>query len=565
MAKKKTAKKPRSAPAEDKPSRSAASRTRTAKRRGWKRLLCLLPGYDPYKNAEAFYFDEDAAQLALDFFTECLTHAKGELAGQPVVLEPWEQSIIANAFGWKRRSDGTRRYRKVFVFVPRKNGKTTLVAGIVLLGLFVDGEPGAEVYSAAAEKDQAKICFDIAKSMTMGDKDLCARAEIYLNSIVLKGTNSFYKPLSADAHTKHGYNAHFVVIDELHAQPNRNLVDVLETSVGSRRQPMIIYITTSDYERESICNEVHGYACKVRDGLIDDPHFLPAIYEASRDDDWTSEATWKKANPNYGVSLKPEYMRAECEKAKNTPSYENTFKRLMLNIRTEQARRWLQMDKWDACPSQIDLESLRGRPCYGGLDLANISDIASFALAFPEEVGYTIVVYNWAPEDTAEEREMKQGVPYLTWGKQGFIELTPGNSIDYRYIRKRINEISKIYNLIEIAYDPWNATHIATELGEEDGFKMIQFRQGFQSMNEPSKEMERLVMTGILNHGGNPVLRWQASNVSAKSDPAGNIKPDKESSSDKIDGIVASIMAIGRAMVTPDQVSVYSTRGIEFI
>ncbi|KKL20610.1 hypothetical protein LCGC14_2453730, partial [marine sediment metagenome] len=348
------------------------------------KIIRLIPGYDPVSTAGECTFDEKAAQHVIDFFTECLTHVKGDMKGQPFILQPWEQAIVANLFGWKQ-PDGARRYREAFIFIPRKNGKTTLTAGIVLYTLFCDGEPGAEIYSAAKDREQAALLYEQAKGMVLQEPELSSRSTLYATykSIVIASEGSSYKAISAEASTKYGYNTHLAIIDELHAQHNRELVDVLMTSTGARRQPLIIHITTSDYERESICNEKHLQASKVRDGITKDPSFLPVIYEATIDDDWADPKVWAKANPNLDVSLPTKYLERECQHAKEVPAYENTFKRLHLNIRTEQATRWISMESWDACDEKIDLADLVGRDCYAGLDLASKIDVASFVLLFP--------------------------------------------------------------------------------------------------------------------------------------------------------------------------------------
>ena len=537
------------------------AKTKAAKTRADSSLddvIRLIPGYDPIETAEDCWFDEESAQLALDFFPSILTHVKGKLAGKPLVLEPWEQAIIANAFGWKR-PDGTRRYREVFVYVPRKNGKTCLAAGIILLVMFTDGEAGAEIYSAAADRDQATLVFAQAQGMVLNEPELEGRCQIYKGAKSIVFENSSYKAISAEANTKHGYNTHLAVIDELHAQPNRDLVDVLETSTASRTQPMIVHITTADFNRESICNEKLGYAEKVRDNGGDplkeghDSSFLPVIYGASIEDDWQSPEVWAKANPNLGVSFQVDYLERMCKKAIEQPSFENTFKRLHLNIKTEQEVRWLQMERWDLCDAPVDKEKLKGRACWAGLDLSSTSDLTSFSLVFrPNEDDddgiYRVLLWTWVPGDSMEKRFRKDKVSYPTWERQGFIEKTDGNVVDYGRIRTKINEISKDYSIQEIAFDPWNATHLAGELGDQDGFNMVEFRQGLISMNEPTKALERLVLDRKLAHGGNPVLRWAASNVTVKIDEAGNIKPDKKKSTEKIDPIVATIMGLGRAM-----------------
>jgi len=525
----------------------------------------LIPGYDPIATAGDCWFDWESAQNAIDFIQECLIHVKGELAGQLLKLEPWQEAIIANLFGWKRK-DGTRRYREAFIFVPRKNGKSLLIATIINLVFFLDNEPGAELYTAAAEREQARLVFEMAKEQIAREPELSARANIQKYSITLrKNPTTSIKAISADAHTKHGFNTQLAVVDEVHAQPNRDLIDVLRTSMGARRQPLLVLITTSDFERESICNELHEYASKVRDGIIDDYAFLPVIYEASRDDDWTSPEVWRKANPNLGVSITEEFLQSECNRAKEEPAFENTFKRLYLNIRTEQDVRMIPMDQWDACDHEIDESELIGKPCWAGMDLATVNDLAALVLVFKVEDDYVLKPFFWCSKEQAEKRQ-KNRVPYLEWGRRGLIEITDTlRSIDFRQIRHRINELSKDYKIQEIAYDPYNATNLASELGAEDGFTMVEFRQGFLSMNEPTKNFLRLLADGKLSHGGHPVLRWMASNCSAKIDASGNIKPDKSASNEKIDGIVAAIMGIGRAMVGSETTSIYETEEAFFV
>lgn len=512
----------------------------------WDKLLRLIPGYDPFATAGDCTFDADAAQAALSFFAECITHVEGALAGKPFVLSPWQQAIVANVFGWKR-PDGTRRYRTAFIFVPRKNGKTTLLAGMVLFMLLCDGERGAQIYSAAADRDQASLIYRQCKNMVLQMPELSEHIKPYetAKSLVLESMGSSYKAISAEANTKHGYNTHFFVVDELHAQPNRDLVDVLHTSMIARKQPLEMYITTSDFDRPSICNEMHEYASKIRDGIFVEPSFLPVIYEATNTDDWRDPKVWAKANPNMGVSFKQEDIALECKKAQDIPAYENTFKRLHLNIKTEQDVRWLQMDVWDKCAEKVNEAELIGAPCYAGLDLSSTTDISALVLYFPDT--HAVLPYFWIPSDSAHKRERRDRVPYLTWQQQELIELTPGNGIDYQYIRRRINELKLKHNIQEIAYDPYNADQIVLQLQEQDGHKMIEFRQGDISMNQPCKNLDLLVRTGKLRHGGNPILRWMASNVTIRTGATGNIKMDKEKSTEKIDGMVALAMAIGRS------------------
>jgi len=523
-----------------------------------QKTIRLVPGYDPCETAGECTFDEEAAGNALAFIEECCTHVKGELAREPFVLKPWQRAMVANLFGWKRK-DGTRRYREALVYVPRKNGKTTLLAAIIAYVLFADGEPGAELYSAAADRDQAKLVFAQVKGMVHNEPVLESAATVYQNSVVVGGSS--YKAISAEAGTKHGYNSHLVVVDELHAQPNRELVDVLMTSTGARRQPLTIHITTADFDRESICNEKHDYACKVRDGIIEDPAFLPVIYEASIDDDWTDPEIWAKANPNLGVSVSEEYIAHECKRAQESPTFENTFKRLHLNIKTEQDVRWLPMEAWDACGAEAALPD--GGPCWAGLDLSATTDATACVLAARDLDTYILDAHFWIPADKAREREKRDRVPYLTWARQGFITLTEGNVVDYEVVRRDINALARKYRIVELAADPWNAYHLLDEMQAQDGLNVLEHRQGFVSMSGPTKEFEKAVLSNKIRHGDNPVLRWMASNVTVETDASGNIKPSKKKSTEKIDGIVAAIMAVGRAAMNDTGGSYYDTHELE--
>lgn len=527
----------------------------------WDRLLRLIPGYDPFATAENCTFDAAEGARAVDFFRLHLSHVKGPKAQKPFVLEEWQQAIVANMFGWKR-PDGTRRYREALIFVPRKNGKSLMAAGICNYMLFCDGEKGAEIYCAAGDAQQAALVFEMGKQQVLANKQLSQVAQVYRRSITIESVGSFVKVISAKPSSKHGFNSHGVVIDELHAQPDRELVDVLMTSTGARKQPLVVHITTSDFERPgSICNEKHAYASRVRDGVIQDVGFLPVIYEASREDDWTSAEVWKKANPCLGTSISLEYLEQECRKAQELPDYENTFKRLHLNIRTEQDVRWMPLRTWDACAGEVDAEALRGQPCIAALDLSSTRDISALVLLFEVEGRFKALPFFWLPKDRAAERERNDRVPYVTWARQKLIDLTPGNVIDYEWIRKKIQDLATVYTIKEVAIDPWNAQHLATEL-DHDGFEIVQFRQGFASMSSPTKELEKIVLAQQLDHGGHPVLRWMASNVCVEQDAAGNMKPSKKKSTEKIDGIVALVMALGRAIVQENKESVYEARGL---
>jgi phage terminase large subunit-like protein len=482
-----------------------------------------------------------AADIAIRFFEENLTHSKGELGGKAFVLEQWQKDYVGKLFG--TMSGEVRQYRTSLLAIPRKNGKSTLCAGIALKLMF-DGEPGAEIYSCAADRDQARLVFEMAKVCVENSPKLRSRLRVFRNSIVREDTHSTYKALSAEAFTKHGLNAHGIIFDELHAQPDRELWDVMTTSTGARRQPLCVAITTAGFDRKSICWELWRYALAVRDGAIKDPTFLPAIYAADGADDWTAEDTWRKANPNLGVSVKLDDLRVRCKRAQDMPTEENTFKRLHLNMWTEQDTRFLQMAHWaqgdKPCPVMLD-----GRECFAGLDLATTYDTTCFCLLFPLEDGtFWVEPHFWIPEENMRDRVKRDRVPYDVWAKAGKLHLTPGNVTDFDQVRADIVALSKKYNIRQVAIDRWNAHQITTQL-QGEGINVLGFGQGYGSMSSPTAALEAAVVGGKLLHGGHPVLAWQASNVAVQSDHQGNKKPSKAKSTERIDGIVALIMALG--------------------
>lgn len=489
-----------------------------------------------------FTFDKAAADRAVAFFAECLTHVTGEWRGQPFILSPWQEDLVRKIFGWKR-PDGTRRYRTVFVGVPRKAGKTTWAAGMALYALYCDGEPGAQVINAAADREQAALCFEAARGMVQAESALESRSTAYKRSIVVPATGSSYKVLSSEAYSKHGLSCSYIGADELHAWPDRELWDVLTTSTGARRQPLTVVTTTAGFDRHSICFEMWDYAIKVRDGIIEDPSFLTCIFAADKDDDWQDPKTWHKAHPGLGVSVKLEYMQAECAKAVALPSYTQTFRRLLLNQWTESDVRWLSMDAWDACGQE--LPDLEGRVCYAALDLSTTTDISALVLAFPIGGTVHLLPFFYVPADNADKRARKDRVPYPGWIEKGHITATPGAVIDYDVIRAHINALAEKYQIREVAIDRWNANQLSTQL-TGDGFDVIGFGQGYASMAGPCQDLERRVLGKTINHGNHPVMRWMASNVTVEIDAAGNMKPSKKKSTERIDGLVATLMCLGR-------------------
>lgn len=513
-------------------------------------------------SSKDFYYDSKAADRVVEFFQNYLVHVKGRWAGQPFHLLPWEESLLREIFGWKN-ADGKRRYRTVYVEVPRKNGKTSLCGGLALYLLMADGEYGAEVYCAAGDRAQASLVYNTAKEMYEASPTLQGKLEVFKRTMFHHESLSKYEVLSADAPTKHGLNASGIIIDELHVQPNRDLVDVLTTSIGAREQPLTIMITTAGYDRNSVCWEYHEYARQVIEGTLVDDTFYGILFAADEKDNWEDEAVWAKANPSLDQTIGLDYLRTEYKRAKEIPAYQNTFRRLHLNQWTQQSVRFIDMVHWNESAGIVDEEELQGEACYGGLDLASTIDIAAFVLIFPDaEKTYRVLPFFWIPGDNVKEKVRRDKVPYDLWIKQGYIKTTPGNVIDYGFIRKDINTLKEQYNIQEIAYDPWNATQITLELAEGDGMTMIPVRQGFQSMSAPTKELLKLIVSKQLRHGNNSVLNWMADNMAVKNDPAGNIKPDKEKSTQRIDGIVALIMALDRAIRNVHAGSVYEERGL---
>ena len=507
--------------------------------------------------------NREAADRAVSFI-ERLKHTKGKWAGVPFTLLPWQRDEIIRPLFGTLRSDGTRQYRTAYVEIPKKNGKSELAAGIALKLLFADKEPGAEIYSAAADRDQASIVFNVAAQMVRQSPALMGRCKIIDSQkrIVIPKTGSFYRVLSSDAFTKHGFNVHGVIFDELHAQPNRELWDVLTLGAGdARTQPLTFAITTAGYDRNSVCWEQHEYALKVLKGIIQDPTFLPVVYAAEEADDWEDEAVWKKANPSLGHTLDIERIREAYRKAKEMPALQNAFRRLRLNQWTQQETRWADISAWDATAGIVAPENLKGRHCYAGLDLASTMDIAALALVFPGDGVFEVVMWFWIPEENMRERINRDRVPYDVWVRQGLVQATPGNVIDYGAIKHTIKTLAAEFEIQEIAFDRWGAVQISQDLDAE-GFTMVPFGQGFASMSGPTKELLNLVLSKKFRHGGNPVLRWMADNMVVKQDPAGNVKPDKSKSTQKIDGMVALIMALDRAMRHQETGSVYDQRGI---
>lgn len=497
------------------------------------------------------HYDKAKADRAVKFIQN-LKHTKGKWDGKKFMLLPWQEQIVRDIFGIVR-ADGKRQFLTAYVEIPKKQGKSELAAAIALYLLYADGEASAEVYGAACDRNQASIVFDVAKQMVMKSPALMKRSKIAAGTkrIVNYSNAGFYQVLSAETGTKHGLNVSGLVFDEIHAQPNRKLYDVLTKGSGdAREQPLFFIITTAGTDKQSICYELHTKALDIMNGRKNDSTFYPVVYGLEEGDDWNDEANWYKANPSLGHTIAIERVREAYKNALENPAEENVFKQLRLNMWTNSTVVWIPEHIYDKGNSPIDIDSLAGRDCYAGLDLASTSDITAFVLVFPprsEDEKYIVLPFFWLPEDTLELRCRRDHVLYDVWERQGYIHTTEGNVIHYGFIERFIEDLGKKYHIKEIAYDRWNATQMVQNL-EDEGFTMVPFGQGFKDMSPPSKELYKLLMEGSIIHGGNPVLKWMAQNVVMRTDPAGNIKPDKERSVEKIDGIVALIMGLDRCI-----------------
>lgn len=535
----------------------------------WVRLACERHLADLDTGHErGLWWDQDGADHAIQFF-EFLRHSKGKWNDEPFVLSPWQAFIVGSLFGWKR-ADGLRRFRIAFVEVPRKNGKTTLAAGIALYLFVCDGEAGAEIYSAATKKDQAKLVFEDAKAFVGRSPDLSAVIERWKHSLQIPAARSKFEALGADADSLDGLNPFVAVCDEIHAWKSRDLWDVLLTGMGAREQPLALPITTAGDFSDSIYNELHTDVEQVLEGVVSDDEVFGYIATTDAEDDWREPRAWAKANPNLGVSLREEELATVIKRAERQPSSQNKVKRNRLNIRTAALDAWLRLDLWDKCGAKWDEGELAGRECFGGLDIANTSDLAAFTLAFPwgmdkGELVYRLKCWFWCPNDTDEPTGEKLRRKLFPWVQAGFVEFTDGNTIDLGRIESVVKECAERYQLKAVCYDPWNAGATAQAL-EAAGIEVAKFVQNANNFNEPCRVFERAVAAGRLLHAGNPVLRWMASNCVARTNGAGYVMPDRKRSRDKIDGIPASVMALAgemRARFGGDGPSVYETRGVD--
>lgn len=530
----------------------------------WVRLACKRHlGDVQTQKKTGLVWRADLAQRAIDFFAECLILD----SGKPFRLEDFQQFIVGSLFGWLG-PDGYRRFRSAYVEMGKGSGKSPMAAGIGLYGLVADGEPSAEVYSAATTREQAKIVWKDADGMVARSKELSALVNRQVGNLTVPGTGSVFRPLSADQKSLHGPRVHIALIDELHKHPSAEVVDAIRAGTKGRMNALIFEITNSGWDRHSVCWNHRELSIKVLQGVIDNDAWFAYVCGLDEKDDWKDEKVWKKSNPGLGVTIPVRYLREQVAEAVGMPSKENLVRMLNFCEWMEQSTRAIPMDEWDRGAEEIDVASLRGRACFGGLDLARVNDLSAFVLLFPPVAArerWKLLCWFWVPEDDIGRRSHKDRVPYDVWAREEVLSTTPGNTTHFEFIEARVVELAGLYDIKEIAFDRTFAGEIIQGL-QAEGLTMVEFGQGFLSMGAPTSELLRMVKAGELQHGGNPVLRWNASNLSVAMDAAGNMKPDKEHSAEKIDGIVALCNALGRAIRQPKpEPSPYSERGLLWI
>jgi phage terminase large subunit-like protein len=504
-----------------------------------------------------YYFDEAAARFAIDFF-QFLKHSKGEWAGDPISLESWQQFIIACVFGWKQKEDKMRRFRVVYEEVARKNGKSTKLSGIGLYGLIADGEPGAEIYTAAVDKDQARIIWTESKRMVEKSDDIKQIVQAFANSLSVESTQSKFAPLSSETKNKDGLNVHLGLIDEYHEHPTDEMYNLLWSGSAARRQPLLWVITTAGFRKDSTCKREHDYAVQLLEGRREDDKYFAIIFTLDQDDDWEDPEVWVKSNPNLNVSVKEENLHEAFKTSRGRPSKINEFKTKRLNIWTTAYTRWILSEKWNMVKKDFHEQELSGRKCIAAIDLSSTIDISGYCLCFPSESPEENPKLVWRfflPEAGLRERSLREDVPYDAWVEKGYVTLTPGDVIDYSYIEDSIKNDAEEFEILEIPHDPYNATQLINNL-MDFGFDCFKFNQNIMSISPAAKSFETAVLSKTIDVQKNPVMDYMMGCAEVYSDANGNIKvikPDRRSSSKRIDGVIMAIMAYHRAMIVKDK------------
>ena len=517
-----------------------------------------------------WYFDKRAAERVFDFCS-LVKHSPDKRTWITFEPEPWQAAIIYIVFGWMK-SDGSRRFNYAYIELPKKNGKTTYAAIISSYLLFFDGEEDAEIYHAATVEKQAHICFDKAKRMIEKSPSLARRARVLTNNVSIQATGSKMEPLGRDSESMEGINPHGAVIDEYHVFTWKNnfVFENIQSATVNRRQPLIVIITTSGRDKDLPCFEYRNLCIDILKGIKKQADTFAVIYTLDEDDDWKDPEVWKKANPNWGISVLPDRFEDEFKGALNSRSKEVSFKTKNLNLWVDAPTVWIPDEKWMMCMHGLSYDDLKGQPCYAGLDLASSIDINALALFFPNIKGHSAVrIFCWIPEDKIKEKEDK--VDYALWVKQGHIFSTPGGIIDVDQQSEDLLRILGDYKIEGLAYDPYMAHHGIIQSLQKGGFPVGQldlYAQSLKNMSAPTKKFEAMVMSGELEHFGNPVLRWMLRNVMLIVDTNENIKPDKKRSREKIDGIVASITAVGEYLTLTTGIGnkeIYKDHSLRFI
>lgn len=514
---------------------------------------------------KGLYFDVKSANKIINFFSY-LSLSEGEFAGKQFKLEPFQSFIIGNLFGWKG-ADNLRRFRKAYIEIAKGNGKSPLAAGVGLYGLLASGEEAAEIYAAAVTRDQANILFTDAKRMIEASAKLSKRVLVNVRNLAVLDSNSYFRPISSEARSLDGKRVFMALIDEIHEHPNALVVDKMQAGTKGRREPLIFEITNAGYDRESVCWHHHEYSEQILKGTVENDEWFAYMTGLDEGDNWKDEKIWIKANPNLDVSVTRRYLREQVREAIGMPSKENIVKRLNFCQWTQQNNRWINTEVWNENNTgEISESNLVGRRCYGGLDLSSVSDISAWVMAFPDDEDpdkIAVLARLWCPEDRLYDSSNKYKEQYQMWHRQGFLEITPGNCIDFAFVKAKILEDAQRFQLIDMNIDRlFQAHQLSMELIDE-GIAVCGMGMGYLSFAAPMKDFERRLLARKINHGGNPVLRWMADNVAISQDPAGNIKPNKAESQGKIDGIVGLVMAIDRlSRNIAGGTSVYEERGL---
>ena len=540
------------------------------KRHGKLERLAVLRYKRDLQN-EKFVLKWDKVDRAVRFI-QLLKHTEGALAGQRIILEPWQIFIVANLVGFYYAEKEYRRFNYGYIEVARKNGKSTFLAALGLFFLLMDGEGAAQVFSAATKRDQAKIVFDAAKRFVYKNSNLGKALTVHRDTISDPKTFSKFEPLPSDAKTLDGLNPHFTVVDEYHVHKTDELYNVIKSGMGARKNPQLVAITTAGFNKTLPCYSLRHMCTQILEEVVEDDSQFTVIFTIDDEDDWQDSEVWHKSNPNMDVSVTKRYLEIEFNQAKNSSTQVVNFMTKNLNVWTDAAEVWIPTEIWNDQPEPTPL--YKNRICYGGLDLSSSRDISVFSLVFPEVVevdgtkqmvGYTIKNEYFIPRYAVRERSKRDGVPYDHWSREGFINTIDGNTVDYNFIKQKIVDAASEYDLRYVAYDRWNSSQLVVDCIDL-GLPMQPFGQGWGSMNAPTKEFEKLALEKKLRHGNDPVLKWSLGNVALQVSPTGDLKVAKDKSNEKVDPIVATIMGIGQSLLdegNTTETEAYKDRGFE--